>query len=66
VIIGREADCIRAAAVSAAEGTGQCVLLVGEPRIGKSRLAREAVGWATARGMQALGGRAVPASGSAA
>jgi DNA-binding CsgD family transcriptional regulator len=41
-------------------------MLVGEPGIGKSRLAREVASWATDRGVPVATGRAVPASGSTA
>ena len=68
VIVGREAelDTLRQALTAAVGGQGRCVMLLGEPGIGKSRLARELASWAVDQGMSVLGGRAVPAAGSAA
>jgi predicted ATPase len=66
-IVGREAErsVLRDALAGAMAGEGQCVLLVGEPGIGKSRLAREVAGWAADAGVPVVTGRAVPSSGSA-
>ena len=68
MIIGREAELgvLREALAAAMEGEGQCVLLAGEPGIGKSRLAREVAGWAADNGVPVVTGRAVPAAESAA
>ncbi|MGH9077029.1 MAG: ATP-binding protein [Acidimicrobiales bacterium] len=66
MIVGRDAElgALRHALAVARAGDGQCVLLVGEPGIGKSRLAREVAGWATGRSMSVVTGRAVPGSAS--
>jgi len=68
VIVGRERelDALGQAVTAAAAGQGQCVLLVGEPGIGKSRLARQAVDWALERGGRLAAGRAAPGSTSTA
>src|SRR5262245_66597186 len=57
--VGREAERgeIRAALDRAAAGQGSLVLLVGEPGIGKSRLADEASDDARARGFEVVWGR---------
>ncbi|MBI2864043.1 MAG: ATP-binding protein, partial [Chloroflexi bacterium] len=44
----------------AAEGQGSAIFLTGQPGIGKTRLAREALALAKARGFTALEGRAYP------
>ncbi|MDO8671325.1 MAG: AAA family ATPase, partial [Dehalococcoidia bacterium] len=44
----------------AAEGLGSMILLTGEPGIGKTRLAREALALANRRGFRVLEGRAYP------
>ena len=64
MIVGRERelDALRHAMTSSFGSEGQCVLLVGEAGIGKSRLAREVTGWATEHGARVATGRAVPAS----
>jgi len=56
VIVGRdsELDTLRQALTAAAGGQGQCVQLLGEPGIGKSRLAREMPNWAADTGMVVL------------
>ncbi|MBV9335386.1 MAG: AAA family ATPase, partial [Solirubrobacterales bacterium] len=46
------------------EGRGGCVVLIGEPGIGKSRLAREAAAAAERQGVSVLVGRASPTGGS--
>ncbi len=68
VIVGREAelDELRRALTGVAGRHGRCVVLLGEPGIGKSRMAQEVATWATAQAMPVVTGRAVPASGSAA
>jgi len=57
--VGREAECgeIRAALDRAAAGQGGLLLLVGEPGIGKTRLADEASDDARARGFEVVWGR---------
>ena len=57
--VGREAERreIRAALDRAAAGQGSLILLVGEPGIGKSRLADEASDDARARGFEVVWGR---------
>ena len=64
VVVGRttELDALRGSLASTAAGQGGCALLVGEPGIGKSRLAREALSLATERGLATATGRAVPSS----
>lgn len=68
VIVGREGelDALWHAMAVAIGGEGQCVLLVGEAGIGKSRLAREVTGWATEQGVRVATGRAGPSSASTA
>src|SRR6185369_17532851 len=57
--VGREAEraAIRAALARAAAGQGGLLLLVGEPGIGKTRLADEASDDARARGFDVVWGR---------
>ena len=64
VLVGREDELgvLSAALDRAADGAGGVVFLVGESGVGKSRLAREAVSLASARGFQVLTGRAVESS----
>lgn len=66
-IVGREPElrALRQDLDSAISGDGRCVLLVGEPGIGKSRLAREVGSWAGDQGLRVVTGRAVPTSGPA-
>ncbi len=68
MIVGRDAelDELRRALTGVPERRGRCALLLGEPGIGKSRMAREVATWGTERMMTVATGRAVPASGSAA
>ena len=68
MIVGREGElaALRHAMTSSIGGEGQCVLLVGEAGIGKSRLAREVTGWATEHRARVATGRAVPASAATA
>ncbi|WP_457316799.1 ATP-binding protein [Sinomonas sp. RB5] len=65
-MIGRRAelDALRDALEGALRGDGRCAVLRGEPGVGKSRLVREAVGWAADLGVSTATGRAVPGSGS--
>src|SRR4051812_22145466 len=58
-IVGRNAqlDTIERALAEARTGAGSAVFLVGEPGIGKSRLALAAAERATAAGMPVLRGR---------
>ena len=62
IIVGRDAelDAIDGLLASADAGEGGVVFLVGEPGIGKSRLAREAAARARATGMEMLQGRCAP------
>jgi predicted ATPase len=64
-LLGRTAELGRllAAAERAADGAGSAVLLVGEPGIGKSRLAVEALHAAAGRGFVCLSGVAYPLQG---
>jgi DNA-binding CsgD family transcriptional regulator len=61
-VVGRDGELslLSAALNGLNEGRGGCVLLVGEPGIGKSRLAAEAVAEADRRGVTVLVGRASP------
>ncbi|WP_191305306.1 ATP-binding protein [Lentzea cavernae] len=60
VLVGRdeETSALRAAVTQAEHGRGGAVFLVGEPGIGKSRLASEVTGHAAQRGFRVLKGRA--------
>lgn len=66
VLVGREEElrALRECLAALADGTGGCVVLTGEPGIGKSRLAREAAAHARAQGATVATGRAVPAGAS--
>jgi DNA-binding CsgD family transcriptional regulator len=61
-VVGRAAELswLSAALDGLEEGRGGCVFLVGEPGIGKSRLADEAIAEAERRGIWVLSGRASP------
>ena len=63
-LVGRESELgiLSAALDRLADRAGGMVFLVGEPGVGKSRLAREAAAEATSRGLPILSGRAVRAS----
>jgi len=65
-IIGRrrELDALRAWLTAAVGGTGRLVLCVGEPGIGKTRLAQELAGLALAGGTAVAWGRCVEAEGA--
>src|ERR1700759_578098 len=67
VMIGRDTElaAVEAALRAATAGHGGCVLITGEPGIGKSRLALETVRRARARGVRVVTGRAVPQSATA-
>lgn len=60
VLVGRseEISALRAAVARAEQRRGGAMFLVGEPGIGKSRLASELVGHASQRGFRVLRGRA--------
>ncbi len=60
VLVGRseEISALRAAVARAGQRRGGAMFLVGEPGIGKSRLAAEIVGYAAQRGFRVLKGRA--------
>ncbi len=68
VVVGRDAEleAIDAALATAMAGHGGCLVITGEPGIGKSRLARELSGRATGRGIRVVAGRAVQRSATAA
>jgi len=61
-LIGRGAEwsALTAALDGASDGRGACLLIVGEPGIGKSRLVAEAIREAERRDMWVLSGRASP------
>ena len=61
-VVGRAAELswLSAALDGLADGRGACVFLVGEPGIGKSRLADEAIAEAERRDIWVLSGRASP------
>ena len=63
VVVGRQAEqaALDAALTAALGRAGQLVFIVGEPGIGKSRLAREVAGRARREGAMVIAGRAVPA-----
>ena len=68
VVIGRDAEleAVDAALEAAMTGHGGCVMITGEPGIGKSRLALETASRAASRGIRIVTGRAVPQSATAA
>ena len=68
VVIGRDAElkAVDAALTAAMTGHGGCVVITGEPGIGKSRLVLETAGRAASRGIRVITGRAVPQSATAA
>ncbi len=68
VVIGRDAElaAVDAALTAALAGHGGCVVITGEPGIGKSRLAVETASRASSRGARVVTGRAVPQAETAA
>ena len=68
VVIGRDAEleAVDAALTAAMTGHGGCVVITGEPGIGKSRLVLETASRAASRGVRVVTGRAVPQSATAA
>ncbi len=68
VVIGRDAalEAVDAALTAAMAGHGGCVVITGEPGIGKSRLAMETASRAASRGIRVVTSRAVPESATAA
>jgi len=68
VVIGRDAElqAVDAALSAAMAGHGGCVVITGEPGIGKSRLALETASRAADRGIRVVTSRAVPQSATAA
>jgi DNA-binding CsgD family transcriptional regulator len=68
ILVGRQAEiqAMESAFAGALAGQGGCVVVTGEPGIGKSRLMRELVRMAADRQVPVVVGRAVPASASAA
>jgi DNA-binding NarL/FixJ family response regulator len=54
----RELSAVAAALDAVGEGRGSCIFVVGEPGIGKTRLAGEAAAEAQRRGLPVLSGRA--------
>jgi DNA-binding CsgD family transcriptional regulator len=68
VIIGRDAElaAFDASLTAAMAGHGGCVVITGEPGIGKSRLVLETTRRAASRGIRVISGRAVPQSATTA
>jgi len=68
VVIGRDAEfrAVDTALTAAMAGHGGCVVITGEPGIGKSRLALETASRAASRGIRVVTGRAVPQAATAA
>jgi predicted ATPase len=66
LFVGRRAElaALRGALAAAAAGRGRIVLLVGEPGIGKSRLAEAFEGWARVAGAEVLAGRCFEGPGA--
>jgi DNA-binding CsgD family transcriptional regulator/tetratricopeptide (TPR) repeat protein len=67
-MIGRDAElkAVDAALEAAMTGHGGCVVITGEPGIGKSRLVLETASRAASRGIRVVTGRAVPQSATVA
>jgi len=68
VVIGRDAElqAVDAALTAAMAGHGGCVVITGDPGIGKSRLALETASRAASRGIRVVTSRAVLQSATAA
>ena len=68
VVIGRDAalEAVDAALTATVAGHGGCVVITGEPGIGKSRLALETASRAASRGIRVVTSRALPQSATAA
>jgi DNA-binding CsgD family transcriptional regulator len=68
VVIGRDTalEAVDAALTAAMAGHGGCVVITGEPGIGKSRLALETASRAASRGIRVVTSRAVPQSATTA
>ncbi len=62
MVVGRESELalVGGRLRDAAAGRGGLLFVTGEAGVGKSRLSREAAGWAAAAGVPVLSGRAVP------
>jgi DNA-binding CsgD family transcriptional regulator len=60
----RELDALRAWVGAAGDGAGRLVLCVGEPGIGKTRLAQELAGFALAKGIAVAWGRCFEGEGA--
>ncbi|MDO8669841.1 MAG: AAA family ATPase [Dehalococcoidia bacterium] len=65
-LVGRTAElrCLSSALAMAAEGRGGTIFLTGQPGIGKTRLARDAMDLAKERGFRVLEGRSFPQEAS--
>ena len=65
-LVGRDSELrvVDSAVAALAEGRGGALAVVGAAGVGKSRVAREAVSLASARGLTVLTGRAVATGGS--
>src|SRR5262245_4924340 len=65
VFVGRQSEMglLRSALAEAVAGSGRCVMLTGEPGIGKTRTCQELVAYAGAQGALALRGRCFEQSG---
>src|SRR5215471_16715202 len=62
-LVGRQAELgVMTAALDRADQSGEMLFLVGEPGVGKSRLARELTALASSRGFTVAAGRAVQAA----
>lgn len=59
VFVGRQSEMnlLRAALAEAITGSGRCIMLTGEPGIGKTRTCREIVAYAGSQGALPLRGR---------
>ncbi len=66
IMVGRQPELgtLRELLAATVTGAGGLVVVTGEPGIGKTRLVREAAGYARAKGLTVVTGRAVPTSAS--